>query len=190
MIWVLMGGVSIALLGAIIAYAVFNASKPQPGTKTPDDGRDHFNVRGYGHVPIGQTTFKPYSTDPPTSGPHWDVPEPKGIYSQEPDEQLVHSLEHAYVVIHINCGETDCPDLYNQARDIYLTYDKKIILNYRPQTKSRIALAAWTRMLTIDASELGKNQDGKEVLTPEVKAKMTAFIDAYRTKNAPENDAP
>lgn len=186
-VWVLMGGASIALLIALIAYGVMNAIKPQPGVKTPDDGRTHINT----HISVSQANLKQYSTDPPTSGPHWaDLWAIKGIYQQVPDEQIVHSLEHGYVVMHLNCSETECPDLYNQMKDIYFKYDKKIVLNYRPQTKARIALTAWTRLDTMEASELAKNQDKKEILSNDLKERIHMFIGAYREKIGPELSAP
>ena len=183
MVWFLTVGITVALLVAVIGYAVFNATKPQPGTKTPDDGREHFNTLGYGHVPISQTKLKPYSTDPPTSGPHWDVWVQKGIYdTPQSDEMLVHSLEHGYIVIDMSCTQQACPDLYNQLKSLVLSYDKKVILNYRPQTKTPVAVAAWTRLLTFAESELAKNSVGGLVLTQEQQAAIMKFVDAYRDK--------
>ena len=161
----------IITIGVIINIGVINAMKPQPGAKTPDDGRDHIQ----GDVPIGQTTYKPYSTDPPTSGAHWNNPAAKGIYQEMADERLVHSLEHGYVVIHHNCAQDACPELYQQLTNIYLRYDRKVALNYRPQTDSKITLTAWTRM--------DKFADYDE-------ARIVGFIDAYRGKIGPEKDIP
>ncbi len=42
----------------------------------------------------------PYNSNPPTSGPHWDTPQNQGIYTTpQVQEQLVHNLEHGFVVI-------------------------------------------------------------------------------------------
>jgi uncharacterized protein DUF3105 len=41
-----------------------------------------------------------YSTNPPTSGKHYEIPAQDGIYGQAPqDEQLVHAQEHGRVII-------------------------------------------------------------------------------------------
>jgi hypothetical protein len=164
----LAGGIVLAL---IIAYAIFQGTRPEPGVVTADDGSDHIT----GRVPIGQTQFKPWSTDPPTSGPHWEVWYTKGIYDQAADEQLVHSLEHGYVIIHHNCSQAECPDLFEQLKGVYFRYDKKVILNYRPKNDTRIILVAWTRM---------------DKLTEFDEGRIIKFIDAYRQKIAPEKDAP
>jgi len=41
-----------------------------------------------------------YTTNPPTSGKHYEIPAQDGIYGQAPqDEQLVHAQEHGRVII-------------------------------------------------------------------------------------------
>ncbi|MEE9247947.1 MAG: DUF3105 domain-containing protein, partial [Dehalococcoidia bacterium] len=61
-------------------------------------------VDGQSHVPVG-TRVTIYTSNPPTSGPHWSqaevAPIAWGIYPQLiPDEVLVHNLEHGGIVIH------------------------------------------------------------------------------------------
>lgn len=69
-------------------------NKPQPGTQIPDLGR--------GHVPVGTEEF--YNSNPPTSGPHYEVWTRAGILDAPPDDRfLLHSLEHGYVVMSYNC---------------------------------------------------------------------------------------
>lgn len=177
MVWFLTTGITVALLVAVIGYGVFNAAKP------PDDGRDHFNTLGYSHLPIRQTKLKPYSTDPPTSGPHWDTWVQKGIYdTTQQDEMLVHSLEHGYIVFNINCTQQACPDLYNELRSLVRSYDKKVILNYRPQTKTTVAITAWAHLLAYGENDLAKNSVGGLVLSEEQRAAIMKFVHAYRDK--------
>ena len=58
--------------------------------------------QGRNHVPIG--TAVEYNSNPPTSGPHYAQWEKPGIYSKVlQDGNLVHSLEHGYVIISYNC---------------------------------------------------------------------------------------
>lgn len=65
------------------------------GEAFPIQGRDHIKV-GAGHPP--------YNSNPPTSGPHYEEPVAAGVYSTEyADENLIHSLEHGYVIVSYNC---------------------------------------------------------------------------------------
>ena len=132
---------------------------------------------GRQHLNVGQV-FGAYNSDPPTSGPHSPSPAPSSFSSTQtiPDERLVHSLEHAYVVINVNCNDSQCPEVYDQLGDIYARYDSKVIVNYRPETAARIALTAWTRLDTMEEF------DDKRIVE---------FIEAYRgSNNAPEPNAP
>lgn len=70
-----------------------------PARQFPDEGQRH--------VSSGATPE--YDTDPPTSGPHYEVPAPTGFYEQPiPRETLVHNLEHGQIVIWY---DPDAPDI-------------------------------------------------------------------------------
>lgn len=75
----------------------------------PEEGRDH--------VPDGSPlTYKHY---PPSSGPHYNTPQPAGVYDKEVSPgNWVHSLEHGYVVVLLKCP-SGCPDLVAQMRQLY-----------------------------------------------------------------------
>lgn len=70
---------------------------PAPGRAVEDQGRDHVSAEV-----VAQTVYK---SNPPVSGPHlvtWVKP---GIYMEPQQEgELIHSLEHGYVIISYNCG--------------------------------------------------------------------------------------
>lgn len=69
-------------------------SKPIPGQKLADLGRTH--------VDIGSKVE--YNSNPPTSGPHYVNWVKAGFYdSTWDDRNLVHSLEHGYIIISYNC---------------------------------------------------------------------------------------
>ncbi len=69
-------------------------NKPQPGVGYEDLGRTH--------VPVGTQTF--YNSNPPTSGPHYEVWTRAGVLDAPVDDRmLLHSLEHGYVVMSYNC---------------------------------------------------------------------------------------
>ncbi|MGH2807341.1 MAG: DUF3105 domain-containing protein [Actinomycetota bacterium] len=54
---------------------------------------------GRGHLGEGEP-HPPYETDPPTSGPHYEIPADLGFYSEPlPPEQVVHNMEHGQIVL-------------------------------------------------------------------------------------------
>ncbi len=89
---ILITGLVLILAG--VGFFIFNETKPRPGTDIADLGR--------GHVPIG--TKIDYNSNPPTSGPHYEIWVKPGVYDRpQEDRNLVHSLEHGYIVISYNC---------------------------------------------------------------------------------------
>lgn len=69
-------------------------NKPQPGMQIADLGR--------GHVPIGTPEY--YNSNPPTSGPHYEIWTRAGILDAPTDDRnLIHSLEHGYIIMSYNC---------------------------------------------------------------------------------------
>lgn len=85
----------VVLLGVGFTVWLFKASSnPLPGQKMADLGRNHV-------MPGTQVS---YNSNPPTSGKHYADWVKAGIYKQsKEDGNLVHSLEHGYVVISYNC---------------------------------------------------------------------------------------
>ncbi len=67
-----------------------------PGQKIPDMGREHVS-----ETQVAQTQ---YNSNPPTSGPHLPIWVKAGVYTSPQSEgELIHSLEHGYVIISYNC---------------------------------------------------------------------------------------
>ncbi len=88
--------VIVALFGAFLAWLFIASSKPLPGTKIDDLGR--------GHVPVSEKVD--YNSNPPTSGKHYEDWVRSGIYNEPKDDRnLVHSLEHGYVILSYNCAK-------------------------------------------------------------------------------------
>lgn len=72
-------------------------SEPAPGQKVPDLGREH--------VTALQVATTKYNSNPPTSGPHLETWVKPGIYTNPQSEgELIHSLEHGYIIVSYNCG--------------------------------------------------------------------------------------
>ena len=174
----LAGVVVVAFVG-LIAYAVWAATRPVvlPGVEVPI-------MNNIFHIQPGEP-HEPYNSDPPTSGQHWVEPAEAGFYSSAPaDEQLIHNLEHGYVVIYYNCtalDESRCTALKDGIRDTMaeagnteLTRTPKTIAAPRPGMDAQVAATSWGRLYK--SSEL----DRQELLT---------FIQDFRNL-APEGNIP
>jgi hypothetical protein len=137
-----------------------------------------------GHV----TTAVDYSahSNPPTYGDHHGVvrdsqnnfitPRPTGVYTTEqPDEDLIHNLEHGNVWISYNPTLLSATDLARL--EAFVTAggtDAGVILTPRARNTSAIAVASWARLLTLDTLDL---------------VQIRAFINTNRGK-APEGYIP
>ena len=88
----------VVVLIIFLAWLFIESSKPLPGEKIKDLGR--------GHVPIGENVE--YNSTPPTSGKHYEEWIKQGVYDEEKDDRnLVHSLEHGYIIMHYKCERKD-----------------------------------------------------------------------------------
>lgn len=129
----------------------------EPGTAVPSLGNMH--------VQSLDTPHFPYSSNPPTSGPHLPFLAPWGIHrSTIPKELQVHNLEDGGVVIQYNCKH--CKDLVSKLEQLVQSYldkaeaDKKkqgfsrhkhLVLAPYPGMDTTIALTAWGRIDKFDA---------------------------------------
>lgn len=148
LIWLVVLGV----IGGLSAWAVDYSRKAEsrkPGAVIPDIGALH--------IPVGSPR-PDYNSNPPTSGPHYGAPAPWGIYDQvRPDEELIHNLEHGG--IWISYRDLDDAELIGKLKDVADDYKIKLILTPRPQNDSAIAVAAWGRLLKLDAFDEGQIKD-------------------------------
>lgn len=189
--------VIIIIIVIFLAWLFIESSKPLPGTKIADLGREH--------VPIG--TKVEYNSNPPTSGSHYEEWIKAGVYSEPKDDRnLVHSLEHGYVIMSYNCGRKltlipeafahgldekvfeatesatssalpdnfnskDCHELVDRLTEIYEKKGKKkLIVVPRPNLDSKIALTAWNYIDKFNDFDKGR---------------IERFIDAH-LNNGPE----
>lgn len=150
----------LGLLGVGGWWFYKEATKSLPGLVVADMGRDH--------VPDG--TIVEYNSNPPTSGPHYEEWSKTGVYEEElPDGNLIHSLEHGYVIISYNCPQgPDCDELIRKLPELAKRKKLwKLIIVPRPTLDAKIALTAWTRI---------------DKLSEYNEARIVAFIDAFRDK--------
>jgi Protein of unknown function (DUF3105) len=124
------------------------AGELQPLMTKPDGtvNRDHFSRDANDPYPH---PF-PYSTNPPTSGPHDDFPVIAGIYDTPlDDEALVHSLEHGIVIV--SYQPSLAPAIVARLNALVGIYPDDVILAPRPANDVPIALTSWGRLLKFTA---------------------------------------
>lgn len=86
--------VAVSLFVAILAWLYIESTKPLPGIKAMQDGRNH----------VDEGSKVEYKLNPPTSGDHYPSWIAKGVYTEpRADGNLVHSLEHGYIIIWYDC---------------------------------------------------------------------------------------
>lgn len=160
------GAIALVLVGGV--FFVRAVSMPPPGERMPDLGREHVSEE------IVASTQ--YNSNPPTSGPHlasWVRP---GVYTEPQKEgELIHSLEHGYIIISYNCtvlaGESAattsaqtqsavCTQLTAALEAVARKKElKKLVVVPRAGMESAIALTAWTYIdtfNTFDEARIGR----------------------------------
>lgn len=147
--YLLIGGAVVAVV-IVLAGAYLLISPPRTVTSTgsatcsnlvvePDEGRNH--------LVAGETPT--YHVIPPTSGTHNPVPLQEGVYDNNVDvTQLVHSLEHGYVIMYYNKDAT--PAQVNQLVSIQQSDPFKMIVASYPTMPNKVALVAWNHLQTCD----------------------------------------
>lgn len=144
---------------------------------------------GRKHVPAG--SLQNSQGDMATSGDHYGEWTRAGVYETPLDDgNLIHSLEHGYVILSYKCAVLDsrteatesgeqgsdeqCEDTKNQLVKIYEKKGKrKLIIVPRPQMDTKITLYAWNYLLKLDQFD---------------EEKIVQFIDTYRDQG-PERTA-
>lgn len=122
------------------------------------------------HVPDGNPLPR-FSTDPPTSGPHYVSTLPEGFYDEDsreavslvnPHGYIVHSMEHGYVIFWYNCAVVDpveCDAMKTELRELMQEFDNyKIIAFPWSSTDVPVVATSWGRtlgMATWDAELAG-----------------------------------
>ena len=140
--------VVLAVVGGI-AFLLTRPTAPevQIGEKVEEQGRNH--------ITQGAPSKFSYNTNPPTSGPHWPQQATCKIYEEEiADEAALHSLEHG--AVWISYKDKSDKDLVNKLTEIVKGNPGKVLLSPRSKNDSKIAVAAWTRILKQDS--LDENQ--------------------------------
>ncbi|MEK7588171.1 MAG: DUF3105 domain-containing protein [Patescibacteria group bacterium] len=89
-------GLGIAVVAGA-GWLAWTMTRPVPGIRMADQGREHV-------TPQAVFEFK-YNSNPPTSGEHLPTWVKAGVFEEPQSEgELIHALEHGYVVISYNCN--------------------------------------------------------------------------------------
>lgn len=155
--WLTGGLLAAGALAFIALFAFLIRQQVQP---TPRTG-ESVPIQSARHIALGES-HEPYNSDPPTSGPHYAQPAEAGFYAKAPpDEQLVHNLEHGYVILWYSCAglpNADCDKLQSDLREVMdragnspRTGTPKLIAVLRPSMTARIALTSWGWLDTLDS---------------------------------------
>jgi hypothetical protein len=163
LIWILGAIVAIGLVAYAIYALMQSASQGEPGQFVAIQSRDHIAVGA---------THPAYNSDPPAGGWHYDTPALPNVYDQPlADEQVVHNLEHGYIVISYDCSKlTNCDPVKSELRKVFTDNNGwKIVVAPRQNRdpNDAIGLTAWGRVLQLPSFD---------------RRQIDAFIAAYRDK--------
>ena len=158
--WRLLAIAAILVLGSVILVILLLFGRgAQPdggnlGTQQIDDGRLH--------IPEG-TSGGHYDSIPATSGSHWssaDSPGPWGVYgSAQPQERMIHNLEHGGIVIWYQPAKLDAAGLAALQQFVnqqVTTVQFKVILVPwgGADFGHPIAVTAWHWLLYLDTADI------------------------------------
>lgn len=148
---------SVALVVVVAALLGRAALRPKPGERIASQGRDH--------IAVGQS-HPAYNSNPPTSGWHYAQTATWGaVRSEIQDEYLVHNLEHGG--IWISYRDPSDTALVEKLEALASRHRSKVIVTPRAKNDSPIAVAAWERLLKLDAYD---------------EKRIVEFINAFRNK--------
>jgi hypothetical protein len=130
----------------------------------------HTDSPGY-QGPLAPRDNPRYTVNPPSGGDHLSVAVPPGVYEGDrvpPDGNLVHSLEHGYVIIWFKPEVSDADK--QVLRDVFDKYRRDTLLVERTDMERPVAATAWGRRMLCDGVD---------------RKQLSSFIEDYRNK-APE----
>ena len=165
--WIIGGVIGAVAVALLVVIAVQDATRERPGIAVQDIGNLHIRAIDEEH--------RPYTSSPPTSGPHVGGIAPPSIYTEQvPNEIQVHNLEDGFVIVQYDCPD-GCDALVAQLEGIVVPRlggaDSRVfmgpytpILDPETGASRRIALTAWGRIDTLNDID---------------EERIVAFIDTY-----------
>lgn len=152
-------GFAVGLIAALLwaGHGLAVAAEEEPGRAVPTQDAPHLQSPGSPHPP--------YTSIPPTSGPHVPWLAPWGVHRIPiPWEVQVHNLEDGGVIIHYRC-DRPCPDMVATLERLVGEYQTQVILAPERRLETAIALTAWGRIETMEVPD---------------EPSIRRFIEAYR----------
>jgi hypothetical protein len=154
---------SLAIPGTVVFEATVDVTMAVPEESGPTEDVsgsvevgmvETYPEQSRNHIEVGES-HEPYSTDPPTSGPHYAQPAYAGFYDQViEDETLVHNLEHGHVIIWYDCSqlsEADCDTLKTQISDLIDRHNLyKLVGVPRDGMPTVLALTSWEHLMRLN----------------------------------------
>lgn len=141
----------------LIGWFLYGSLKGS-GRELGEDRSRSIPIQEARHIEVG-ARHEPYNSNPPTSGPHWADPVHPGVFDKsQPDEGMIHSLEHGMIWISY---KSSIPD---SAKEILHTITRGrsgIVLTERDGNDTDIALASWGRLDTFNLGDGGSIDEGR-----------------------------
>jgi hypothetical protein len=141
------GGVA-GLGGLLIVLSlVLPNSLGSVGSSVPSSSEQgvQVSIQRSDEIEVGQA-HPAYSTSPPTSGGHYDIPLEDITWGtlEGPieDEAQVSYLERGGIMVQYSCPD-ECPDLQQRLELVVNRYPEGVVLAPYPDMDSTIALTAW-----------------------------------------------
>jgi hypothetical protein len=76
------------------------------------------------------------------------VPARPVVTQPQPDEILVHEMEHGAVLVQYRCA--DCPEVQQRVATIARTHAQSTIAVYNPRLPALLVVTAWRRLLPLE----------------------------------------
>jgi hypothetical protein len=157
------GGVGLTVVVVVGLAALLSTRGPAGPPPVLRGVVERYPEQGTTHIRLGDP-HPAYNSNPPTSGWHTPQDAPWGSHRTVlPDEVLVHNLEHGG--IWISYRDADDGALVEKLEALAARYRSKVIVTPRPANDAPIAVAAWTRLMKLDAYD---------------EEKIVGFIRAYK----------
>lgn len=148
----------VVILAAVVAYIVVSnrqeksqaIEKLEKGSCQYDEEYDRDGGAGRNHV----NGNLQYDTNPPSGGDHNPQAAPPSQYTAQnapPDAQVVHSMEHGYVIIWYKPDLSE--DAVNQLKAVTDKYSRDVLLVPRANMDTPVAATVWHKRLLCQNAE-------------------------------------
>jgi uncharacterized protein DUF3105 len=172
-------GLALVVVVAVGAVVAFGGGSPSAAAALDKAGCTLVEkpaLRGVHTVTTPTGTSPLWNTNPPTSGPHYEIPAVWGEYTTPLNlAQLVHNLEHGG--IYILYGPRVPASTVAELKSFYNNHTRGTILAPLPSLGNQVALGAWT---TVDASDPTNGTAHLAKCTSFDEDAFAAFFDAFQ----------